>query len=136
MPWSVLLAPFGRRKLPKLPGSTDIASIFSPGKPLDGSNRGCAHAKNLRIRILNLNTNRKPLSDPYPIKIAFNKWHSLNFQVVVLRLYCGRDYFNGSFETAIRIREKIDFSSHTGLDALQFAFAKVRQHVPFAGVEK
>src|ERR1700678_1891580 len=82
----------------------------------DRGYRSRAHAKNGWVRILNQNTNWKSLSDPHPIEIAFNKWHPLNLDVVVLGLHRRRDSFDYSFESTIRVRQQIDLCGHTGTD--------------------
>jgi len=114
----------------------ELLSIAGLGVSFDRSHRSRAHAKYARIRVLNYDTNRKSLSDPHPVEIALNGWHSINFTIIVLRLYRRRDSFDRPFELAIRVRPKIDLCRHTGTDTFQLALAKVRQHIPFSAIEE
>src|ERR1700722_8218925 len=72
----------------------ELLSVTGLGVSFDRSHCSRAGAKYRRVRILNYDTHWKSLSDPHPVEIALNKWHSLNCTVIVLRLYRGRNSFH------------------------------------------
>src|ERR1700693_6612833 len=80
------------------------------GKPQDRKNRRGTHPKDFWVRILDLDPNRKSLSDPHPVKVSFNKRYSLNLDVIILGLDRGRDPLENTLKTPLRLRYKVDLS--------------------------
>src|SRR5208283_3331793 len=80
----------------------------------DCSDRRRAHPEDFGVWILDLDPDWKTLSNPHPVKVSFYKWQALDLDIVFLGLHRGRDPFDDSLKTPIRIRQEIYLGSHAG----------------------
>src|SRR5438132_10236968 len=108
-----------------------------PRRTFDDRDRGRAHAEKIRVGIFDFDANRKALRDAHPVEFAFDvrnsRWRQID---LALRLNRPTNSLHFSTEALVRRGRKVNDRFAARSHALNFGFAKICDHVPFARVEQ